>query len=188
MKKLVFFVLVLSLLIPTVVSAQDTPTTLEELISYVQVLENRIATIEEQIAPGVVKATWDGSDLVSTMPDSKVGNYGMQFTKFELNKSRDGGNVVTFYFQFVNNSTETIDFWRIDKKAFQNGIEIDDVIESPLYSNWDVDIRPGISIEVTFSFLLFDTENPVELELSDSSDWDAEPALYVFDLAEASKE
>lgn len=188
MKRFILFVLACLILVPAPVFAQDDISTLEDLIPYVQSLAERIEILEAQIVPGVTKATWDGSDIVSTTPDSKIGNYDVAITKIELNKNKNGEDVVTFYAQFTNNSDETVDFWKINKKAFQNGIEIDDVIESPLYSNWDTDIRPGVSIDVSFSFLLFDTENPVELELSDSSDWDSEPVLYVADLSQASKE
>ena len=188
MKKLLFVVLALALLVPFAVQAQEEFAAWEELIPYIQSLEDRIAELEAKLTPGAGQASVDVPAPAPTTPDSKVGNYDLKVNRFELNKNRDGKDVVTFYFQFTNLSTETANFWDIDKEAFQNGIEIDDVIESPLYSNWDVDLRPNASIEVSFSFLLLDTENPVELELEESFDWDAEPVLYVFDLAEASKE
>lgn len=188
MKKIIFVVLTVMLLIPTAVFAQDNFSSWEDLIPYIQGLEERIETLELGLVPGVVKATWDGSNIVSDTPDSKVGNYDIKINKFMLNKTSEGKDVVTIFFQFTNNSAETTSFWSINPTAYQNGVEIEDVIESPLYSNWDVKIRPGVSIEVSSSFLLFDTTNPVELELEESFSWgDEPPVLYVLDLAEATK-
>jgi hydrogenase maturation factor len=66
MKRFILFVLVCLILVPAPVFAQDDISTLEDLIPYVQSLAERIEKLEAQIVPGVTKATWDGSDIVST--------------------------------------------------------------------------------------------------------------------------
>ena len=189
MKKFLFIILALALVIPTVVFAQDTFEKWEDLIPYIEALEARIAELEAQRVPGVTNVAPDQPAPTSVDPDAKIGDYEMKLTRFELNKNRKEQDVVTFYYQFTNLSSKTANFsLAISEKAFQNCVEIENVIESPLYSNWNVDLRPNASTEVSFSFALSDTESPVELELEEAFSWDSEPVLFVFDLAEASKE
>lgn len=187
MKKLVLGVFVLLLLLtPVVANAQNDFASWEDLIPYVESLDARIEELESQITPGVIQATWDGSDLVSTGENSNIiGPYEVGINKFEIKNGRYGDTLV-IYFQFTNKSNETADFSDIGKTGFQNGIEIDSGYE--FNENTSKGVRPGASLEVIYGFILTDKENPVELELHELFNFKNEPILYILDLSQASKE
>lgn len=87
MKKFLFIILALALVIPTVVFAQDTFEKWEDLIPYIEALEARIAELEAQRVPGVTNVAPNQPAPTSVDPDAKIGDYEMKLIRFELNKN-----------------------------------------------------------------------------------------------------
>lgn len=100
-----------------------------------------------------------------------IGDYSLTVSKSEILRDRPEGAFLLVYFNFANNSAETTSYGsKIENRAFQNGVQIQNFLAPYEYKdNLYTEVRPGASIEVITSFLLSDTSNPVELELTDSN-------------------
>ena len=120
--------------------------------------------------------------IASTRPpneDGLLGDYLVKYIRYELTSDYENNPAIALYFQFTNNSKETLSFsWTIMQQAFQDGIELDWAYyngSNEAFENSSKDIKPGVTIDVCSVFILRNTDSDIELEMfeysSDYEEW-----------------
>lgn len=101
--------------------------------------------------------------------DVDIDDCHVTYLRHEVVKNMAGDKCLAVYYQFTNNSDENKVFtYTIDDKAFQNGVQLE---TSNFYINdnearaTNVEIKPGITIDVCTAFVLRDETTDIELEL-----------------------
>ena len=187
MKKTIYVLLAVLVLIPTAVFAQDF-SKWEDLIPYIRQLETIITDLEKQndIETPVIKEESGLSNNFGFPSDGQLmGEIVLNIKDIYTAVDKDGKNILLIRFEFTNKTDRTVKFDReVCKKAFQNGIELQKNSHPNYRINDSTEIRPNTSIEVIYSWFIFDTENPVELELGHYDKFCPEvPYLFNLDLS-----
>lgn len=118
--------------------------------------------------------------------EGDLGDYHMRIKKGTVVNSEDG-DMLRVVISFTNNSEETTSY--LDEgytQAFQNGVQLEDGLYwdggDEEYDNVSKDIRPGVTIDVAEYFALEDTENPVDVEVSEFMSTTGDKLTKTFDL------
>jgi len=104
---------------------------------------------------------------------SNLGDYNIKIASCRFSEDFEGEPVVIVKYTFTNNSEENASFlWSVDANAFQDGIELEEsyfLDDSANFSsdNQDKEIKPGAKINVEVAYLLLNTENEIEIEVSE---------------------
>lgn len=187
MKKLVLFVLVLLLLIPTAGFAQDSKTfeTWEDLIPYIESLEARIKALEEVDVP--VESQAKSSDTVTNDSQGRlkvgdiatIGDFTVQVESVSRSQDYAGKQVLVVNYKFTNNSDKSRSFgMSISPKVFQNGIEAAASYDPKFSENFITDIRPGVTLDVKCAYVLVDTSSLIEVELDKLITFNPDPVIF----------
>ncbi|MBE6745876.1 MAG: DUF5067 domain-containing protein [Ruminococcaceae bacterium] len=122
----------------------------------------------------------------TTYKASNLGEYKVQIKEHYKSKGFYDEKLVVVVFTFTNKSDEAICFNdAIDVQAFQNGVELNLYIATNIPGQVDVrdsykELKPGASYDVPKAYILDDTENSVEIELSNQFVF--EPITYTITL------
>jgi hypothetical protein len=123
--------------------------------------------------------------------DVDLGQYIVSIDSASLATDDEGNDVIVVSYTWTNNSDDSqMASVALLAQAYQDGIQIDSAY---LYgdSNFDFDaadknIRPGVTQSVVCAFTLENKTSPVEVEISDWTDFSSSKviAAYTFDPAE----
>lgn len=104
-----------------------------------------------------------------------------------LGTDYQGEKAAVITYTFTNNSDKACNFMTtIGAKAFQDGVQLEGAIGVDGVDSQDLmkDIKPGKSITVQQAYVLADTKNPVEVEVTELFDFSSELiAQKTFNLA-----
>lgn len=158
MKKVLLFIVLASLAVFSVASAQTCDceglqTQIDALTARIEALEGGTVTVPETPQ---AEASDDFKQVV-------VGDFTLDLIGWELKKSLTGDDYIEITYLFTNNSIETASCgWNIQQTAYQDGIEVKSRVL--LDSESTTEIRSGKSIEVKQGFTLRSLTDPVEIE------------------------
>lgn len=102
--------------------------------------------------------------------DGKLGDYVCTVKSATKCKNWDGKDSVKIIYNFTNNSSSSQSFdGALEDKVFQDGIALESTFTSGSDENevWDVQIKPGITKEVTKIYQLRDSSSDLEIEVSE---------------------
>ena len=122
-----------------------------------------------------LKVAWDSENATVrlTTPGAKgtrqegsgdIGEYHIDLIEAKLSADSDGDPIILFRYLWTNNSESTdIAYGSIDCVAFQDGVELDEVDVTGLFSGpeWKW-VRPGAKIELQAGYRLTSEDAPVE--------------------------
>lgn len=101
--------------------------------------------------------------------DGKLGDYVCTVKSATKCKNWEGKDSVKIVYSFTNNASSPQSFdSALTDKVFQDGIGLETTFTSNDDSEiWDVQIKPGITKEVTKIYELRDSTTPLEIEVSE---------------------
>ena len=115
------------------------------------------------------------------MEDGKI-----EYISHEIIQDYEGKPTILIHFNFTNNSDKSTSAQLLfHPKVFQNGVECEFgiLMDAPeAYQNLSKEIQPGTTLEVGFPYVLSDTENPVDIEVSSLTDWFADEQTQTINL------
>lgn len=116
-----------------------------------------------------------------------LGDYSVSIDNFELTQDYNSNPSVVITYSWTNNSTDTTNFMSsLNTQVFQNGIECDSAILSSDYDSDSSmkDIKPGTTLSVQEAYTLQDSENPIEIEVSEFLNFSNTPSMVtqIFEL------
>lgn len=143
-------------------------------------------TLDTQTSQNITESSSVTIPEETTLKASQLGEYEVQIKEHYKSKGFYDEKLVVVVFTFTNESDNTICFNdAIDVQAFQNGVELNLYIATNIPGQVDVrdsykELKPGASYDVPIAYILDDTENNVEIELS--SQFVFEPITYTITL------
>jgi hypothetical protein len=123
-----------------------------------------------------------GGSTSSGEGSGTVGEYEISILGFDLTSDYEGKPSVLITYKWTNNSSEAESFmFTFKDQVFQNGIECETAIISG-NDNYDseplmTDVKPGYSLTVKCAYVLQDTENPIEVEVSELFNFESNPPM-----------
>lgn len=131
---------------------------------------------------GTAESDTASAEQIKQIGSGDVGNFSVSITGYKLIKDYDGNPAVVITYDWTNNSEETSNFMSsLSTQTFQNGIECESAFivgDSDYDSEASMkDIKPGITLTVQEAFELQDTENPIEVEVSEFMTFDSNPPI-----------
>lgn len=110
----------------------------------------------------------------------------IEYISHEIIQDYEGKPTILIHFNFTNNSDKSTSAQLLfHPKVFQNGVECEFgiLMDAPeAYQNLSKEIQPGTTLEVGFPYVLSDTENPVDIEVSSLTDWFADEQTQTINL------
>lgn len=103
--------------------------------------------------------------------------YAVTIDEGAVGTDYQGEKAAVITYTFTNNSDKACNFMTtIGTKAFQDGVQLEGAIGVDGVDSQDLmkDIKPGKSITVQQAYVLADTENPVEVEVTELFDFSNE--------------
>lgn len=118
-----------------------------------------------------------------------LGDYTVSVVDYALTQDYEGKPAVVITYNWTNNSDDTTSFAvALNSKVFQNDIQCDIavVMDSNVYSadNYMKNIRPGASLDVQLAYVLQDSTNPIEVEVSELISFSDDKIIKTFDIAQ----
>lgn len=187
MKRIFLVIVVLMVLIPQNISAQDHKNfdEWEDLIPYIESLEARIKDLERGSSSSAAfdkQSNPDTNDLngkFSIGDFATVGDFVVEVTSIESSKDFAGKPVLVVDYKFSNNSERSASFgMSISHKAFQNGIEAVVSYDPKFSENLLTEIRPGASLNIRRAYTLVDITSAVELEVDKLITFSPNPVIF----------
>ncbi len=119
----------------------------------------------------------DSSNSSAVAADGQIGDYVCTVKSAEMTKDYEGSDAVLITYEFTNNSSEAVSFdYALDDEVFQDGIQLEDVYfleNDEEFDSFDtVDIKPGVTYEVTKAYKLRNTESSLEVEIGELFSFD----------------
>lgn len=112
-----------------------------------------------------------------------VGSYAITIKSATIGKSFDGKQAVIITYDFTNNHPEATSFLSaISDIVYQNGIQLESTVISNDNDNWMKNIKTGATLEITRAYVLQDTTNPVDVEITELISFSNEKITKTFDL------
>ena len=102
--------------------------------------------------------------------NAQVGNskYAVSLVDTTFTVNYENAPVVVATYSFTNNSGEEKMFsLAVDDAAYQNGVELDSAYITDVTEGGSTNIQDGTTIEVTCGYLLQDTENPIQIKVTE---------------------
>ena len=101
--------------------------------------------------------------------DGKLGNYVCTVKSATKCKNWEGKDSVKIVYNFTNNSSNPMSFdGALEDKVFQDGIALETTFTSTDENEvWDVQIKPGITKEVTKIYQLRNSSSDLEIEVGE---------------------
>lgn len=128
---------------------------------------------------GVEDPSDDGAVYVQ---DGNLGNFVCNVKESVITTDYEGNPALVVTYEFTNNSDEAASFdLSIADTAFQNGVSLEMAFMDDLEYE-DKEIKPGVTIDVQKAYVLNDTENSVEIELSELFNMDSATSVTVIEL------
>lgn len=118
--------------------------------------------VETELSP-------DTEETEETLDNFEYKNMIVEYSHHEIIENDVGEIVLVIYYNFTNNSNENKTFYySFDDTCFQNGVELE---KSWWYANEEShnsekEIKPGTTITVASSFILGESRDIAELEIS----------------------
>lgn len=124
----------------------------------------------------------ESSDSAVYVDDGNLGNYVCNVKLSEITTDYEGNPALLVTYEYTNNSSEASSFdTSIFETAVQNGEDLElAFIDGIDYE--DKEINPGETTEVKKAYELNDTENPVEITVSESFGEDDVKSATVIEL------
>lgn len=114
--------------------------------------------------------------------DGNLGNFVCNVKESVITTDYEGNPALVVTYEFTNNSDEASSFdLSISDTAFQNGVILEMAFMDDLEYE-DKQIKPGVTIDVQKAYVLNDTENSVEIELSELFNMDSATSVTVIEL------
>lgn len=114
--------------------------------------------------------------------DGNLGNFVCNVKESVITTDYEGNPALVVTYEFTNNSDEAASFdLSIADTAFQNGVSLEMAFMDDLEYE-DKEIKPGVTIDVQKAYVLNDTENSVEIELSELFNMDSATSVTVIEL------
>lgn len=114
--------------------------------------------------------------------DGNLGNFVCNVKESVITTDYEGNPALVVTYEFTNNSDEASSFdLSISDTAFQNGVSLEMAFMDDLEYE-DKQIKPGVTIDVQKAYVLNDTENSVEIELSELFNMDSATSVTVIEL------
>lgn len=126
-------------------------------------------TIEPEYEEKSAPAPLDTPEEPVSTDEFAYGNMAVKYLKHEIVVDDIGQTVLIIYFEFTNNSGENQTFdYSFNCTCFQHGVEIDNSwwYANEECKNSDREIKSGTTITVASSFVLGDSRDDVELEIT----------------------
>lgn len=128
---------------------------------------------------GAEESSDDGTVYVE---DGNLGNFVCNVKESVITTDYEGNPALVVTYEFTNNSDEAASFdLSIANTAFQNGVSLEMAFMDDLEYE-DKEIKPGVTIDVQKAYVLNDTENSVEIELSELFNMDSPTSVTVIEL------
>lgn len=113
-----------------------------------------------------------GEQQISEAPkavDGKLGNYVCTFKTAIKCKNWEGKDAVKIVYNFTNNASNPMSFdAALEDKVFQDGIALETTFTSADENEiWDVEIKPGVTKEVTKIYQLRNSTSDLEIEVGE---------------------
>lgn len=141
------------------------------------IVETKETTTEETTE----KVTETEKKINLEVEDGKI-----EYISHEIIQDYEGKPTILIHFNFTNNSDKSTSAQLLfHPKVFQNGVECEFgiLMDAPeAYQNLSKEIQPGTTLEVGFPYVLSDTENPVDIEVSSLTDWFADEQTQTINL------
>lgn len=124
----------------------------------------------------------ESSDSTVYVDDGNLGDYVCNVKESVITTDYEGNPALVVTYEFTNNSSEATSFdMSIDDTAFQNGVGLEMTFLEDLEYE-DTEIKPGVTIDVKKAYALNDTENDVEIEVSELFGMDDVKSSTVIEL------
>lgn len=174
MKKFGWLVIML-VFIPSMAFALDMNSmTDDDLFALIREIEVELST--RQI---------ENSDKTGVLLGGNVGSYYMSLTGIHMSSDRNENPVLVMDLTFTNNSTETkTASTTMGVTVFQGGIQCETTATPSDLEKSNLKLRPGASISFSRGAVLYNTEDPVEIEMDQQFYFATESTAIVglFDL------
>lgn len=91
----------------------------------------------------------------------------VRFLNYQVDIDNDGRKIVTVYYEFENNSSDTVAFgYMMSAVCFENGVEADTIYG---YSDYEdnilKEIKPGANIKIAYCFVIKPETNNVTVDI-----------------------
>lgn len=118
------------------------------------------------MASGSADRDSDSGDSGAAQAGDSKYSVSLVDTTFTVNY--ENAPVIVATYSFTNNSGEEKMFsFAVSDSAYQNGVELDRAFITDLTDGSSTNIQDGTTIEVTCAYLLQDTENPIEIKVTE---------------------
>jgi hypothetical protein len=110
--------------------------------------------------------------LSDQIGSGSIGKYDVSILDHKISKDYKGNPAVIVTYEWTNNSDETTSFmFAVDASVFQSGIECETAIVTS-GDDYDselsmTDIKPGATLTVQDAYVLRDTANPIDVEVTE---------------------
>ena len=122
------------------------------------------------IASGSSKSDSGAGDSGSGSGSADAGDsrYSVSLVDTSFTVNYENAPVIVATYSFTNNSGEDKMFsLAVDDSAYQNGIQLDNAYITDVTDGGSTNIQDGTTIEVTCGYLLQDTENPIQIKVTE---------------------
>lgn len=120
------------------------------------------------MASGSSNSGSDSGDSGSGGATAGNADYTVTLENTTFTVNYENAPVIVATYSFTNNSGEEKMFsLAVDDAAYQNGIELDSAYITDITDGGSTNIQDGTTIEVTCAYLLQDTENPVQIKVTE---------------------
>lgn len=105
----------------------------------------------------------------------------VRFLNYQVDIDNDGRKIVTVYYEFENNSSDTLAFgYMMSAVCFENGVEADTIYG---YSDYEdnilKEIKPGANIKIAYCFVIKPETNNVTVDIRPIFDTSALMSLEI---------
>lgn len=105
----------------------------------------------------------------------------VRFLNYQVDIDNDGQKIVTVYYEFENNSSDTLAFgYMMSAVCFENGVEADTIYG---YSDYEdnilKEIKPGANIKIAYCFVIKPETNNVTVDIRPIFDTSALMSLEI---------
>lgn len=105
----------------------------------------------------------------------------VRFLNYQVDIDNDGRKIVTVYYEFENNSSDTLAFgYMMSAVCFENGVEADTIYG---YSDYEdnilKEIKPGANIKIAYCFVINPETNNVTVDIRPIFDTSALMSLEI---------
>lgn len=143
------------------------------------IVETKETTTEEATTKGETTEETEEETEAEKKENEKINleveDGKLEYVSHEIVQDYEGKPTILIHFNFTNNSDKSTSAQLLfHPKVFQNGVECEFgiLMDAPeAYQNLSKEIQPGTTLEVAFPYVLTDTTNPVDVEVSSLTDW-----------------